>query len=35
MLFNILGGIGAVLLGMTLMSEGLESFAGDSLCEAL
>jgi phosphate:Na+ symporter len=34
-LSNILGGIGLFLLGMTLMSEGLKSFAGDSLRKAL
>lgn len=34
-LSNILGGIGLFLLGMTLMSEGLKSFAGDSLRKSL
>jgi len=32
---NLLGGIGMFLLGMTLMSDGLKSFAGDSLRKAL
>lgn len=35
MLSHILGGVGLFLLGMTLMSEGLKSFAGDSLRQAL
>jgi phosphate:Na+ symporter len=35
MLSNILGGVGLFLLGMTLMTEGLKSFAGDSLRKAL
>ncbi len=35
MLSNILGGIGLFLLGMTLMTDGLKSFAGDSLRKAL
>jgi phosphate:Na+ symporter len=34
-LSNVLGGVGLFLLGMTLMSEGLKSFAGDSLRKAL
>lgn len=34
-LSNLLGGIGMFLLGMTLMSDGLKSFAGDSLRKAL
>ena len=28
---NLLGGLGMFLLGMTLMSESLKNFAGDSL----
>lgn len=32
---NLLGGIGLFLLGMTLLSDGLKSFAGDSLRRAL
>jgi phosphate:Na+ symporter len=35
MLSNIFGGVGLFLLGMTLMTEGLKSFAGDSLRKAL
>ncbi len=35
MLSNILGGVGFFLLGMTLLSEWLKSFAGDSLRKAL
>ncbi len=35
LLSNILGGVGLFLLGMTLMTEGLKSFAGDSLRKAL
>ena len=34
-LSNVLGGLGLFLLGMSLMSEGLKSFAGDSLRKAL
>ena len=32
---NCLGGLGMFLLGMTLMSDSLKSFAGDSLRTAL
>ena len=32
---NLLGGLGMFLLGMTLMSDSLKSFAGDSLRSAL
>lgn len=32
---HLFGGLGMLLLGMTLMSEGLKSFAGDSLRKAL
>ncbi len=35
MLFGLLGGIGFFLLGMTLLSDGLRSFAGNALREAL
>jgi phosphate:Na+ symporter len=35
MLFLLLGGIGLFLLGMTLLTDGLKSFAGDSLRKAL
>jgi phosphate:Na+ symporter len=34
-LFLLLGGIGLFLLGMTLLTDGLKSFAGDSLRKAL
>ncbi len=34
-LSNVLGGLGIFLLGMSLMSDGLKSFAGDSLRKAL
>ena len=33
--FQLLGGIGLFLIGMTLLSEGLTAFAGDSLRRAL
>ena len=33
--FYLIGGIGLFLLGMTLMSDGLKSFAGDALRNAL
>ncbi len=35
MLVSLIGGIGLFLLGMTLLTEGLKSFAGDSLRRAL
>lgn len=34
-IFALLGGIGLFLLGMTLLTDGLKSFAGDSLRRAL
>lgn len=34
-MFALLGGIGLFLLGMTLLTDGLKSFAGDSLRRAL
>lgn len=35
LLFGLLGGIGLFLLGMTLLTDGLKSFAGDNLRLAL
>jgi phosphate:Na+ symporter len=35
MLFQLLGGIGLFLLGMTLLTDGLKTFAGDALRRAL
>jgi phosphate:Na+ symporter len=35
MIFSLLGGIGLFLLGMILLTDGLKSFAGDSLRKAL
>lgn len=35
MLISLFGGVGLFLLGMTLLTEGLKSFAGDSLRQAL
>ncbi len=35
MLFQLLGGIGLFLLGMTLLTDGLKAFAGDALRRAL
>jgi phosphate:Na+ symporter len=35
MLFQIMGGVGLFLLGMVLMTDGLKTFAGDSLRKAL
>lgn len=35
LLFGLLGGIGLFLLGMTLLTDGLKSFAGDNLRSAL
>lgn len=35
LLFKLAGGIGLFLMGMVLLIEGLKSFAGDALREAL
>ncbi len=35
MLFQLLGGIGLFLLGMTLLTDGLKTFAGDALRRSL
>lgn len=35
MLFELIGGIGLFLMGMVLLSEGLKTFAGDRLRQAL
>ena len=35
MIFKLVGGLGLLLLGMVLLTDGLKAFAGDALRRAL